>query len=206
MANAEDSRGPAKVFQDKSTKSRRGILSRLACAVLMATFLGGCAVAGLFTPKAEEADIRAGFAVLAKAYAWAQQGQTIVTTVPSVTTYTSSDETVTLKVELIDGAPSPFPTEINTYTLNNFKSPDYDIVVVKAQIRVENTRDGFSETTKVEKGSADFSGAGTLERLDFSLYGKQIAWGEGVNYDFFDGAKLDANYKAVGYLRVPMIY
>ncbi len=181
-----------------------------ACAALTGLFgilfpsllLAGCS---LFMSEAVDADIQAGFGALGRAYAYAQTGQTIVSTVPSTTTYASADGTVTLKVELKASDSSPFPIQTNTYTISNFKDPDSDIVVKAASITVTDTTDGWGDTTKDEKGNADFSSANTLQRLDFALNGKYPAWGLGINYEFSDGGTLKANYRAIVYLRVPMI-
>jgi len=175
--------------------------------LLGASLLGGCGLIYYFTmPEAEDADIQAAFGALAESYDYARADATIVTDVPSTTTYTSSDGTVKLVVELSEAEGSPFPTTINTYTIKNFTAPESGIVVSSASITVTNTTDGWSNTTKDEIGEADFSSAGTVQRLDFGLRDTNVGWGEGVLYDFTWGDNRKANYKDIGfYLKLPMI-
>lgn len=184
----------------------RTVYLPLSVTALLVLLLGGCGIFGaIFMPTAEDADIQAGFEVLGKAYAYAQEGHTIVSTIPSETSYSSADGTVTLTVELKASDSSPHAVETNTYTISNFKDPDSEIVITNASIVVINTKDSWGDTAKSEDGYADFGTAQTLQRLDFELYGKYPAWGLGINYDFGSGGLLKANYKDVGYLRVPMI-
>jgi hypothetical protein len=186
--------------------SRRAPLGALAL-LLSVSLLSGCGFILSFTmPEATEPDIQAAFGALAEAHDYAQAGATIVTDVPSTTTYTSSDGSVVLTVALSSTEGSPFPAVTNTYTLTDFTAPASKIVVSKASFTVTNVTDGWSETTKDEEGSADFSSAGTVQRLDFDLSDKYPAWGSGVLYLFRNDSTRQANYKdfSTG-LKVPMI-
>lgn len=184
----------------------RGAWSLGLSLPIAALLLAGCSVLGfIFMPEAEDADIQAGFRALAQAAAHAQAGKTIVTEVPSTTTYASDDGTVTLVVELREGVDSPFATSINTYTLANFKDPNSDLVVTKASFTVRNDTDSYGDSRKQETGSADFSSAKTLQRLDFDIWGKYPAWGPDIDYEFQWSTIYKANYKEISYLRVEMI-
>jgi hypothetical protein len=174
--------------------------------ILCALLLGGCRFFTAYSVEATELDIQAAFNALAEAYDYALVGQTIVTDVPSTTTYTSADGTVTLKQELTAVENTPWQSITNTYTVKGFTAPVSKIVVSKASYTVYNSKDGWGNAPNDMECEADLDSAGTVYQLRFDVSATNTGWGPGVLYNWYNGAYRQANYKDFSYeYKLPMI-